>query len=61
MIDRLQQSQAAGGAVVGHGHVHDVPGDCRRPVQLPAKLGEPAVVALDPRSGYPLRCVNGSK
>ena len=46
VVDGLEQALAAGGAVVGHGHVHEVPGRVAR-VELPAKLVQPAVVALD--------------
>ena len=54
VIDRLEQPLPAGGAVVGHGHVHEVPGRYAR-VDLPAKLVQSAVVAVDvdPDPGRP--------
>ena len=55
VIDRLEQSLPARGAVVGHRHVHEVPVEVAA-IHLPAELLEPAVVPFnsDPDAG-PLR------
>ena len=45
VIDRFQQPLPAGGAVVRHRHIHEVPGNLAA-APLPAKFGEPAVVSF---------------
>ena len=47
VVDGLDQPLPAGGAVVGHGHVHEVPGAVAAAAHLPTELVQPAVVALD--------------
>ena len=54
MIDGFQKSLSAGSAVVGHGHVHDIPRNlsCDR---LSTKFGEPAPVPFGANSNA--RCL----